>query len=152
MTVTVHGVHHPGLVVSDLDASLAFYREMFGVEPDFVERSEGPGVDQATGLDGAIVRWAFVTLGSAQLELLEYETPRGRDYALRGCDVGCAHVCLEVDDIHQAYEELVKKGVEFRTPPTKLGAPLPDYWMCHFVDPDGIPMELFQLPPNAKQR
>lgn len=152
MTVTVKGIQHPGLVVSDLDASLAFYREMFGVEPDFVERSEGPGVDGATGLQGAVVRWAFVSLGSSKFELLEYETPRGSDNVIRSCDVGCAHVCLEVEDIHKAYEELTAKGVEFRTEPTRLDDPLPGYWMCHFVDPDGIPMELFQLPPNANQR
>jgi len=152
MSVAVRSVQHTGLVVSSLDASLAFYREMFGVEPDFVERSEGPGLDQATGLEGAVVKWAFVTLGSSRLELLEYEAPEGKAYAISSADVGCAHICLEVDDIHQAYEELAAKGVEFRTPPTKLDDPLKDYWMCHFVDPDGLPMELFQLPSTASSR
>jgi glyoxylase I family protein len=152
MSVAVRSVQHTGLVVRDLDASLAFYREMFGVEPDFVERSSGPGLDAATGLDGAVVKWAFVTLGSSKLELLEYETPPGADRAIGSADVGCAHVCFTVDDIHQAHEELAGKGVEFRTLPTRLGDPLEGYWMCHFVDPDGLPMELFQLPSTASLR
>jgi catechol 2,3-dioxygenase-like lactoylglutathione lyase family enzyme len=152
MAVAVRSVQHTGLVVRDLDASLAFYREMFGLEPDFVERSSGPGLDAATGLEGAVVKWAFVTLGSSRLELLEYETPPGADYAISSADVGCAHVCLAVDDIHQAHAELAGKGVEFRTLPTKLDEPLEDYWMCHFVDPDGLPMELFQLPSTASSR
>lgn len=152
MTVAVRSVQHTGLVVSDLEASLAFYREMFGVEPDFVQRSEGPGLDEATGLQGAVVQWAFVTLGSSQLELLEYEAPPGDARVPGSADLGCAHICLEVDDIHQAYEELAAKGVQFRTPPAKLDDPLKDYWMCHFVDPDGLPMELFQLPSTASSR
>jgi catechol 2,3-dioxygenase-like lactoylglutathione lyase family enzyme len=147
MSVELRGVHHVGVPVRSLERSLAFYRDMFGVEPTFQVESEGPEVDANLQLEGAKVSAAFVPLGNTILELLEYQNPVGEDFALRNCDVGAIHVALDVADIDAAYEELRAKGADFSSAPTVIPeGELEGYRFCYFRDHDGIQFELFEAP------
>jgi len=139
------GVHHVGVPVRSIERSLAWYRDLFGLEPDFVALAEGPDLERTVQLDGARLRFAFLHLGGCQLELLEYEQPIGEDFRLRNCDVGAVHICFEVDDIDRVYDELRAKGVEFSIEPARVqGGVLEGHRYCYFRDPDGIQLELWQ--------
>jgi len=144
------GLHHVGIPVRSIERSLRWYRDAFGLEPQFVATSEGPELEQTVQLDGARLRFAFLDLGGCVLELLEYEAPVGADFALRNCDVGAVHVCFEVDDIELVYERLRARGVEFSIRPTEVQASvLAGHRCCYFRDPDGIQLELWQRAPEA---
>jgi catechol 2,3-dioxygenase-like lactoylglutathione lyase family enzyme len=146
----VEGVHHIGVPVKDLQASMDWYRELFGIEPEFVrisEGPEGPELDDAVGLKGVSVSVAYLRVGNTLLELLQYHQPQGEPFALRNCDIGALHVCFQVEDIHATHAALAEAGVTFSVEPTRLDyGPLVDHWFCYFRDPDGIQLELFQLP------
>jgi catechol 2,3-dioxygenase-like lactoylglutathione lyase family enzyme len=139
-------LHHVGVPIRDLERSLAWYRDTLGIEVDLVQTAEGPDVDQTVQLEGVRLRSAFLSLGNTLLELLEYESPVGEDFALRNCDVGAIHVCFEVDDIDAEYQRLTDMGVEFSIAPTRLSGALEGHRYCYFRDPDGIQLELWQLP------
>jgi catechol 2,3-dioxygenase-like lactoylglutathione lyase family enzyme len=139
-------VHHVGIPVRSIERSLKWYAEVFDVEPDFVQTSEGPETSRTVQLDDVRLRFAFLPIGDTLIELLEYERPVGADYAVRNCDVGASHVCLEVDDIHAAYDRMRKLGVEFSIEPLRLTGVVEGHWCCYFRDPDGIPFELWQRP------
>jgi catechol 2,3-dioxygenase-like lactoylglutathione lyase family enzyme len=145
--VSLRGLNHVGIPVRDLRRSLAWYREMFGIEPEFVVEAEGPETSAAVQLEDARVTAAFLDVGGSYLELLQYHNPVGEDFTLRNCDVGAVHVCLVVDSIHAAYERLLAGGANFSAPPAKMeeGA-LAGYSFAYFRDPDGIQFELFELP------
>jgi catechol 2,3-dioxygenase-like lactoylglutathione lyase family enzyme len=138
------GLHHVGMPVRSIERSLAWYRDVLGLEPDFVVSAEGPELSQTVQLDGARLRFAFLPLGGTILELLEYESPVGEDFALRNCDVGALHVCFEVDDIDAVYAELRRKGVEFSIEPTRQRGPIEGDRCCYFRDLDGIQLELWE--------
>jgi catechol 2,3-dioxygenase-like lactoylglutathione lyase family enzyme len=140
------GVHHIGIPVRDIERSLAWYRELFGLEPDFVEVSEGLETSQTVQLPDVRLRFAFLPLGGTIIEFLQYENPVGRDFELRNCDVGAIHVCLEVDDIERVHGVLTDWGVEFSIGPTRLGGALDGHQCCYFRDPDGVQLELWQRP------
>ena len=143
------GVHHVGVPVRNLQASVDWYRELFDLEPEFMRLSEGhegPELDAAVGLEGISVSVAFLRAGNTLLELLQYHEPEGEDFGLRNCDVGAIHVCFEVDDIHATHRDLVAKGVTFSTEPMRWVMPAGEAWYCYFRDPDGIQLELFQPP------
>jgi catechol 2,3-dioxygenase-like lactoylglutathione lyase family enzyme len=142
----ITGLHHVGVPVRDLDATLAWYRDKLGVEPTFVQRAEeGEGLDMHVQLEDARMRFAFVELGNTILEFQQYENPVPLPHDRRNCDVGASHVCFTVDDIQSVYETLVERGVTFAGPPTYLdGGNLDGCWFCYFRDPDGIQLELFQ--------
>src|SRR5262245_60037465 len=69
-----------GLTVSDLDRSVAFFRDVLSFEVD--ERYEASGRDWEllTGVFGARTRTARMHLGDERIELTEFLAPRGRDY------------------------------------------------------------------------
>ena len=80
-------------------------------------------------------------------ELFEYLEPRGRAASHEPADVGITHVCVLVDDIHDARRRLVDAGAEpFSDPvPIDTGANSGG-WDLYVRDPDGIVLELFQPP------
>ncbi|MGD9211855.1 MAG: VOC family protein [Desulfobacteraceae bacterium] len=55
---------------------------------------------------------------------------------------GYHHICVQVDDINAAYQDLTAKKVEFITPPRQT--PDNDH-IAFFKGPDGIIFELLQL-------
>ena len=140
-------MHHIGVPVRSVERSLAWYRDLFGLEPDFVLESEGPETSAAVQLENARITAAMLTVGNTLLELLEYHEPVGADFALRNCDVGAIHIALEVDSIAAAYDRLRARGATFSVAPTLIEeGPLEGYRFCYFRDPDGIQFELFQRP------
>lgn len=147
MSIALRGVQHVGVPVRDLQRSLAFYRDVFGLEPEFTHSGEGPELSEGVGVPGAKLTVAFLQLGNTYLELLEYHTPRNEVYDKRNSDVGAVHVCFEVHDIQASYEQLLAKGVECYSAPLLIDdGPLAGYRFVYFKDPDGITLEFFQLP------
>jgi catechol 2,3-dioxygenase-like lactoylglutathione lyase family enzyme len=145
--VITRGLQHVGIPVRDMERSLAFYRDLFGVEPEFVADSRGPDVERLLGVPGADLAFAFIRLGDSILELLEYREPRGRDYDRRNCDVGAVHVCFEVEDVDEVHRELIEKGIPVSGPPLRMDSgPLAGYMALYFKDPDGVQLEAMSLP------
>lgn len=141
------GMHHIGMPVRSMEASLAWYQDVFGLEPEFIQTSEGPDLERTVQLPDPKLRFAFLPLPNVILELLEYERPAGADFTLRNCDVGAIHLCLEVDDIDHVHRFLADRGVDFSIAPTPLTmAPVEGHSVCYFRDPDGIQLELWQRP------
>lgn len=141
----IDAVHHSCFTVSDLERSIAFYRDVLGLELVFTERSEASGDDRSETLGVAKSRLslAIFRIGDTHLELIEYITPKGRPYDRVNSDVGAAHVAFKVDDIDAAYEALLAKQVRFTGPPSTIPAgPMQGWRWTYFFDPDGIPLEL----------
>ncbi len=100
----------------DLDASVAFYREVLGLP--FLARFDPPGL-------------AFFRLGDVRL-LLEAGPPPALLY-------------LRVDDIEERYQQLRAAGVSFVDEPRLIhrdddglfGRPGMEEWMAFFRDPAG---------------
>ena len=146
-TVPIRKLHHLGVPVRSLEASLAWYREMFGIEPLFRAGGEGDVVSRAVQLDDVKIDAAFLRVGDVYLEMLEFHHPEPVDYRLRNCDVGAIHIAIDIPDIHEAYRSLTAKGVVFSNEPTYIGeGELEGHWFAYFRDPDNIQFELFQPP------
>jgi catechol 2,3-dioxygenase-like lactoylglutathione lyase family enzyme len=138
-------VHHVGLTVKDVEASLEWYGRMFGVEPVFVTKAEGDELATAVGVPGAKLTFAFLRFGETEVELLSYDNDRDETFGRRNCDVGSPHLCILVDDIEASYRDLKAKGVEFFAEPLHIeGGPLDGCSFVYFRDPDGITLELFE--------
>jgi catechol 2,3-dioxygenase-like lactoylglutathione lyase family enzyme len=87
-------------------------------------------------------------------ELLQHNAQDPKPFDRRNCDTGSIHVCFEVDDIHAVHDALkAHGGIHINAEPALLdgtGGDLDGYWFCYFRDPDGIQLELIQVPPSAK--
>jgi catechol 2,3-dioxygenase-like lactoylglutathione lyase family enzyme len=143
----IQGVHHTCITVSDLERSIAFYRDTLGLELIMTEESERSGDDRskALGVARAKVKLAILRAGEAQVELIEYVTVQGRPYDRNNNDVGAMHIAFRVDDIDAAYRRLVDHGVRFTAPPATIPAgPMAGWRWTYFFDPDGVSLEIIQ--------
>jgi catechol 2,3-dioxygenase-like lactoylglutathione lyase family enzyme len=149
MSSQVRGVHHVGVTVRNLDVSLAWWKEMFDVEPAIEVRSTeplDPRIQTALGVPGAFLSYAFMPVGDTMIELLEYHDPIGRDFSLSNSDVGAAHVALRIGDVQRQYDHMVEHGATFLHPPIALEGELEGVVFAYASDPDGLQVELWQQP------
>ena len=114
--------------VSDMERSIAFYRDVLGFS--FKERHH-------LGLP-MLKQIAYLTLGDTTLELLDYVDPAPADPSLR---IGYRCMALEVEDMDKALAFLAEKGVTPSVQPMDVGG---GSLRGEIVDPDGLPIELRQ--------
>jgi catechol 2,3-dioxygenase-like lactoylglutathione lyase family enzyme len=144
----VSGIHHTSFTVSNIDKSIAFYRDVLGMDVTWDSKKEGqvfkgPVADAITGCPGTEQRIVFLAAEGGQIELVEYK-PRGK--ALVGnkaSDVGSAHVCFRTKNIQELYQKLLKNSVHIHCMPQDLGFVRAMY----FRDPDGIILEALEGEP-----
>jgi catechol 2,3-dioxygenase-like lactoylglutathione lyase family enzyme len=143
------GLHHVGITVKDLDASIRFYHDVLGLS--FVNEPspwfEGEGVGKAVGVPGAALRQVSLKLGDTTLELLEYSSPPSQTSGpLLSNNLGASHVAFLVDDIHAKKAELEAKGIEFYSDVNVVDEGVLAGWRwVYFEDPDGYPLELVEV-------
>lgn len=146
-------IHHLGLTVSDIERSIAFYRDTLGMT--LIRRR--PQVDNdyvgiQTGFPGVVLNVASfkVTLESDQgLEIVQYMNHGGPPAEPATNRAGVSHLCLLVDDLRACHADLSAKGVLFKSEPVAITAgPNTGGLVVYFYDPDGYAMELFQPASN----
>jgi catechol 2,3-dioxygenase-like lactoylglutathione lyase family enzyme len=142
-------LHHTGLTVRDLDASLRFYRDLLGMEVLFEAEREGGYFGAIVGYPDARVRMAHVVFPGSEhrLEIFEYIRPEPRGDPGEPRDVGITHVCLAVEDMEALHARLAAAGVDFYSEPVLVDQGVSaGGWGVYLRDPDGITVELFQPP------
>ena len=117
------GIHHTGLVVSDLNAAIAFYVALLDMKVIERDRWRSPDLaaDEAVGLVGSSADGAMLRGSGSYLELWQYHSPQqtGDDPAGRGAhELGLRHLAIEVDDVDAALDRLMRLGG------SRLGDPL----------------------------
>lgn len=149
-------LHHVAIAVTDMERSLAFYRDALGLAVFQDEVISGPDVDMGLMETGAKVRMVLLTDEAGNMiELLGWLSPPVRERPpehRRFTSSGLVEVSFMVSDLQEAEEKLNKQGFSFRTPVWRFGSDLPAYggaeaWIRYVEDPDGVQVELMQVVP-----
>lgn len=144
----ITGADHTSFTVADLDRSLAFYAGVLGFEVLNLRSSiTNRYFREIIAMPDGVIKGAYLAIPGTthKLELFEYVQPRGTPADVRTNNPGSAHICLMVEDLRAAYDELVAQGVQFRSPPVELDeGPNVGGVGLYMLDPDGITIELFQ--------
>ncbi|HVD24670.1 MAG TPA: VOC family protein [Gaiellaceae bacterium] len=134
------GVHHVDLVVSSIERSLSFYRDLLGA-------LGWHGLSETEGERGETIWYLWGPGSSIGLREAQSETPDGVDrYRL-----GLHHLAFEaysravVDDRADWLEE---QGAEIESLPREYGY-IPGYYAVFFYDPDGLKLEIVHVPGQA---
>ena len=125
---------HVAIAVTDLNQSLQFYKEQFGLTCLEIEVVEEQGV-----------RVAKLDCGNTHLELLEPlspDSPVGKFLAQRG--PGLHHICVGVSDICQELSNLKEKGARLIDQEPKIGAGGAQIAFVHPKSTGGVLLELSQ--------
>ena len=116
-------VDHISWTVPDLEAAIAFYRDVIGAEELFrmgpLDAADIPVDDQGrdwmethVGVKGARLTLAMLKLtDNLNFQLVQYDKPDDRGRTLpRNCDRGGHHLGLKVDDVDRAIAYLAAHG------------------------------------------
>jgi catechol 2,3-dioxygenase-like lactoylglutathione lyase family enzyme len=136
-------VNHVGLTVTDLDRSVAFYRDVVGLTVAVERfRTGGEWFDTLTDNRGAVLSGAMLADGDFCLQLLEYEQGGSGPPVTGHSRVGNLHVSVNVADVVAKRAEVVAIGVRDPTPIVELPVGGRSFYVR---DPDGVPVEFIQL-------
>jgi len=103
-------IAHVGIAVPDLDAALAFYRDVLGLEPHPPETADGATI-------------LALPFGDSEVELLAPRDPDGpiaKFLARRGA--GIHHICYRVPDLDAALDACRRAGYRLIDEVPRTGA------------------------------
>jgi predicted enzyme related to lactoylglutathione lyase len=118
----ITGLAHTALCVSDVDAAVAWYRDVLGLtvlSPPY--RMDGPDIERDMGElvpSPVVVKAAIIGIpddSDRVIEVIEYPNANGRDRRPDASivDHGFTHVALLCDDLAATRADLEAKGVHF---------------------------------------
>lgn len=123
-------VHHVAIIASNYQVSKSFYCDILGFTL------------QAEAYREARDSWKgdLALNGQYVIELFSFPFPPARPSHPEAC--GLRHLAFSVDNLERAVEHLRQHGVVCE--PIRID-PFTDKRFTFFADPDGLPLELYQL-------
>ena len=149
MPFHIAAADHTGITVTDLERSLAFWRDVLGFELSHRAHQTGELASEITGVAGAEILIAVLkTPMGHKIELLEYLAPPDRKHVSpRPCDVGSVHIALTVDDLDAVLTAIGPFGWKVEGQPQTLqSGPNAGKRVVYVRDPDGTTIEFMQPP------
>ncbi|MGE0822737.1 MAG: VOC family protein [Candidatus Binatia bacterium] len=147
-------IHHVAIAVSDMERSIAFYRDILGFRKTLDMPLDSPSLDRLLrmhpGTTGrsVILQQGMSTVG--EVELVQFSPAPTTPTPAKGAGgLGAFLLSFAVKDeeLDDVYQRLLKKGIACYSEPQVLE--LPGYGATRAVileDPDGQMIELIQLP------
>ena len=144
---SIEGVSHFGIQVADLDRSIAFYRDLLGLELIARWVRDQPYIQELVGYPGVVLHVAVFRFPNSEsfLEVLEYRNVEKTPVDPSNANPGTAHLCVYVPDLTALHARLAANGVRFVSgikSPT-IG-PNSGAKVIYMIDPDGIRVELLE--------
>ncbi|HSB44461.1 MAG TPA: VOC family protein [Nitrospira sp.] len=151
--VVVQSVASVGFTVSDMDRSIAFYRDVLTFKPVSDVEVDGPEYDRLWGVFGVRARVVRMQLGGQQLELIEFLSPpdvRPIPVPSYSNDLWFQHFAIVVRDMDAAWARLRQHHVR-QISPRPQTIPISNQAAAgikaiKFRDPDGHNLELLWFP------
>lgn len=145
----VRKLSHVGICVSDVERSIAFYRDALGFEQVHDLRVEGEPSDSLLQLRGVRLHAVFLQRDGLRIELLHFESPRSpSESGSRPMnDLGFTHLSVMVASIDEALPRLEAAGASIdQDTLIRIGGRT----VAGMVrDPDGLRIELILRDPTA---
>src|SRR5215470_11035430 len=154
---SVRAIDSVGITVNDMDRAVDFYTHVLTFEKESEHEVAGDAYEHLYGVFGMRLRVVRMRLGDEFIELMQFQTPRGRPLPVdsHSNDRWFQHVAIIVSDMDQAYAVLRAHHVAYAsTAPQRL----PDWnknaggiQAFYFHDPDDNNLEVLAFPPGKGQ-
>jgi catechol 2,3-dioxygenase-like lactoylglutathione lyase family enzyme len=139
--------NHVGISVTDIERSIAFDRDLFGMEQLCEVFPFGDEQFEAImDIPGVTGRMCMIGKYDLQLELFEFTRAKAKDPEYPVSDRGISHFGFEVDDIAETYARLEAAGVRIHCPVITFNQGSMKAAYCR--DPDGNVFELLEPGPH----
>jgi catechol 2,3-dioxygenase-like lactoylglutathione lyase family enzyme len=154
VTAALERTDYVGYTVSDLDRSVEFWSFLLEREPTARKTWDVPYLARIQGYDAVNLEAAFFDLpGGLTLELIEYHEPAHSTVDMETYNVGNTHLSFVTGDLHRTFERLRgRAGLRSVAPVRIEWGPYEGGYAARVRDPDGITIELVQLPEGGVKR
>jgi len=128
--MNIKGIHHIAIIAGDYERSKRFYTEVLGftiIKETFRKERNSYKLDLAIN-------------GLYAIELFSF--PNNRERASYPESKGLRHLAFAVDNLAMAVSELMAHGVEVQSIRTDE---ITNKQFCFFYDPNGQPLELYEI-------
>jgi len=106
-------LYHLGIAVESVDATVAFYEEVFGIGPFEIREVNWPTATFMGGEGGYRGKRAFAQLGGITLELMEQVDGKTiHEIFMREKGEGLHHLGFAVGDLQRSIAEAEKRGIK----------------------------------------
>ena len=147
----INEIIHVGLTVSDIDKSIAFYRDVLGLKYQGILTMEGKETDLLFGRPNSKAKVAYLN-GSDEVmappvELIQFTDVEIKKDKADLFKTSISEICFAVKDLDKVHASLVEKGVECISAPQPFDFTNDGFGKSkaiYFKDPDGIILELME--------
>jgi len=143
------GIHHAGIVVSQLDRSIDFYLDVLGLEllSEPGPFTSSPHLDRVLGITDARLRGVLLKAGAGAIELHEFAAPEWTgERPVPAHALGAQHVAFWTDDIAAEKAAIEARGGVFISAINVIDSgPFAGFRTSFIHDPDGVRIEFVQL-------
>ncbi len=143
----IQRVTHLGICVTDLERSIAFYRDLLGFQVLSEIHVAGEPSDTLLELKDVDLRAAYLERDGLRVELLKYASPPTPGPAAKRAmnHLGFTHLSIRVSELGDLVEKLRGRGVTI-VDRTRIDIPAFEAAAVMIEDPDGVRIELVQVP------
>lgn len=142
--MTSPSFRHIGVVVNDLNKSIEFWQQLFGLTIKNQQLEEGEFVDNMLGLSG--VKLTTVKLAGPDgmlVELLKFHShPAAESWTGNPFSTGLTHIALTVEDIESCDDKIRALGYAAVHPPQT--SPDNKVRVAYFRGPENLLLELVE--------
>lgn len=142
------------IVVADIERSLAFYRDLLGMDVFYDGRIGNPGASDVTATPCEGLRMVVLQAQKSEvgmIGLMEIQQPRVPLTATqwdRRLKTGETILVIPTDEMRSLHERMLAAGVFVVTPPVRVVVPdRPEIHEMMVRDPDGVVVNLTQRGP-----
>jgi len=136
-------LNHIGLTVKSLEASLRFYCDVVGMTVETNFALENGGFAKLTRNPAAAIKGAYVMAGTFRLQLLEYIAGGGTAQSIHHNNAGSPHMSFGVPDVEMKFREV--QAMAWPKIISDIVEVIPGFRSFYVEDPDGVPVEFFQM-------
>jgi glyoxylase I family protein len=145
----MRGIHHAGIVVSQLDKAVDFYVGVLGLElmTEPTLASEGQHLDTILCLEKVCMRGVMLRAGDSAIELHEFYSPAWTgDRPVPANALGAQHVAFRANDLAAEKAAIEDRGGVFLADINVIDSgPFAGLRTAFLRDPDGIRIEFVEV-------
>lgn len=142
------------IIVKDMERSLAFYRDLLGMDVFYEGHIGNPGASELMGMTMSGLHMVVLSADGAEtgmvglMELKDVDPPLDATEWSATVKTGEAILVIPTENMRELYERMVAEGHTVATPPTKMEVPnRPEIHEMMARDPDGTIVNLTQRGP-----
>lgn len=151
----IRSIMHVSFLTDNMDEMIRFYTEILGFKltvltkyRQYLNRDDRPQMKAIAQKDPDRIVNVYLDAGNGQFVELLGASEGLKPHDQWNTSIGYSHFALLVDDINEAYDGFIKKGV---TPDTKISKGPSETYQFWITDPDGNRFEVMQYTEKSYQ-